>query len=232
MQFIGNRQADLSTTSRELMAPKHNALCREALERYGSAERFCSLYLPARAQEIAEHYEESMASPGLVTCLQTFGDKVIESLLQLHLAAALPVIGPMNETDLQITIRALCCSPAARIMHFSTIVVFFSQLRTGAFPLYESEVTPRRILEAFHKWAPDAKRREEVAEAKWQKRQEDEEARKHKSQCISFPEFLRRKVEEHYGSHESKTLGDILGFIITSIEMYGFLRGTAINLLR
>lgn len=126
-------------------------------QRYGSLESF-ALRFPPAAQRICavntrRAVDNDTATFGRIVA--AYGERGIEGVLNAHITDAITSMGEMADVDpadIRFTAEAICSNQRFRSLRFPSVFGFFHLLKIGEFDIY-GKVTPRKILEAFRKYA-------------------------------------------------------------------------------
>lgn len=196
--------------------PDNNPQALELREKYGDFLSFSKKFSPANARYCSENLSRSHGTPKLIECLTAYGHEQIESLLCSHLSCAVMMLG--NETRvgtdyLEITARGLCNSDKARLLSIVSIVVFIHRLGCGYYSLYDKDITPRRIMEAFHReFYPEASQKEysmRMQAERVEQQRRDEESLQSR---ISWDDYIRCKIER-FEKAEFSSVADLFGLV-------------------
>lgn len=202
---------ELITSTRrttELATTKQPAWALAIKADYGELPAFAAKFTPAVqkycAQNMARAVEKNL--PTFARIVGTYGEAGTAAIIGTHITDAILKMGEdrdVDPADVQFIAAAICESERFRLLRFTTVLGFFHLLKCGEFEIY-GKVTPRKILEAFRKYAVEAQAKEnriayELENAAY--RIEREESR---ANSVSWEEYAASK-----GIHE-KTFTDYL----------------------
>ena len=121
--------------------------------------------------------------PTFAVIVRTYGEDGVAGLIGLHITEAILRMGEdqdVDEYDVDFIAHAICESERFRLLSMASILRFFHLLKCGEFDIY-GKVTPRKVLEAFRKYAIDQQAKENRIAYEMEKErqeQEREEARR------------------------------------------------------
>lgn len=159
MELMPSRRTEtaLTTTSQEPWA----LAIRES---YGNLPAFATKFSPAVqkycAQNMVKAVENDLPSFGRI--VSTYGEEGVGALVATHMTDAILRMGEDRDVDpydVQFIAEAICQSDRFRTLRFTTVLGFFHLLKCGEFDIY-GKVTPRKILDAFRKYAVEAQAKE------------------------------------------------------------------------
>lgn len=148
-------------------------------ETYGELPAFAAKFSPAVqkycAHNIAKAVEDDLPTFGRL--IATYGEKGMAGLISTHMTEAILRMGEDRDADpydVQFISEAICESDRFRTLRFPSIFGFFHLLKCGEFDIY-GKVTPRKILEAFRKYAIEQQAKENRLAYEKECREADEE---------------------------------------------------------
>lgn len=133
-------------------------------EKYGELPAFTAKFMPKVqkycAANIVKAVEDDLPTFGRI--VSTYGEAGVAKLVGIHITEAIQRMGEdrdVDPADVQFIAEAICESDRFRLLRFPSIFGFFHLLKCGEFDIY-GKVTPRKVLEAFRKYAIDQQARE------------------------------------------------------------------------
>lgn len=133
-------------------------------ENYGNLPAFATKFSPAVqkycAQNMVKAVENNLPTFGRI--VSTYGEEGVGALVATHMTDAILRMGEdraVDPYDVQFIAEAICQSDRFKTLRFTTVIGFFHLLKCGEFDIY-GKVTPRKILEAFRKYAVEAQAKE------------------------------------------------------------------------
>lgn len=178
MEFLpSNRRPD---NSGALVATDPRAVAIR--QQYGDLPQLCKTFGVTAQRYCAKNVEKAVRNgvPIFASIVRTYGEDGVAGLIGVHITDAILRMGEdreVDEYDVDFIAHAICESERFRLLTMASILRFFHLLKCGEFDIY-GKVTPRKILEAFRKYAIDQQAKEyriayEIEQEK--KRREDEE---------------------------------------------------------
>ena len=139
-------------------------------------QRYC-------AQNMVKAVEDDLPTFGRI--IATYGQEGIAGLINTHLTEAVVMMGEDRDVDpydVQFIASAIVESERFRLLRFPTVLGFFHLLKCGEFDIY-GKVTPRKVLEAFRKYAVTAQEKENRIAYEKEQRDRREEWDRHAALC-------------------------------------------------
>lgn len=166
-------------------------------EQYGNLPQLCKTFGVPAQRYCAQNIEKAIRSgvPTFALVVRTYGEDGVAALIGGHITDAIVRMGEERDIDpydVDFISRAICESERFRLLSMASILRFFHLLKCGEFDIY-GKVTPRKILEAFRKYAVEQQAKENrIAYEIEQERmhREQEEARKN---AVSWEQFCENK---------------------------------------
>lgn len=131
---------------------------------YGELPDFAAKFTPAVqkycAQNMARAIEKNL--PTFARIVGTYGEEGTAAIIGTHITDAILRMGEERDVDpydVQFIAGAICESERFKLLRFTTVLGFFHLLKCGEFEIY-GKVTPRKILDAFRKYAIEAQAKE------------------------------------------------------------------------
>lgn len=162
-------------------------------QQYGDLPQLCKTFGTSAQRYCAQNVEKAIRGgvPTFAAIVRTYGEDGVAGLIGVHITEAILRMGEdqdVDEYDVDFIAHAICESERFRLLSMASILRFFHLLKCGEFDIY-GKVTPRKILEAFRKYAIEQQAREnriayEIEKEK--KAQTDEEARRN---AVSWEEW-------------------------------------------
>ncbi len=166
-------------------------------QQYGNMAQLCKTFSVDAQRYCALNVEKAIRNgvPTFVSIINTYGEDGVAALIGGHITDAIVRMGEERDIDpydVDFISRAICESERFRLLSMASILRFFHLLKCGEFDIY-GKVTPRKILEAFRKYAVEQQAKENrIAYEIEQERmhREQEEARKN---AVSWEQFCENK---------------------------------------
>lgn len=166
-------------------------------QQYGNMAQLCKTFSVDAQRYCALNVEKAIRNgvPTFVSIVNTYGEDGVAALIGGHITDAIVRMGEERDIDpydVDFISRAICESERFRLLSMASILRFFHLLKCGEFDIY-GKVTPRKILEAFRKYAVEQQAKENrIAYEIEQERmlREQEEARKN---AVSWEQFCENK---------------------------------------
>ena len=166
-------------------------------QQYGNMAQLCKTFSVDAQRYCALNVEKAIRNgvPTFVSIVNTYGEDGVAALIGGHITDAIVRMGEERDIDpydVDFISRAICESERFRLLSMASILRFFHLLKCGEFDIY-GKVTPRKILEAFRKYAVEQQAKENrIAYELEQERmhREQEEARKN---AVSWEQFCENK---------------------------------------
>lgn len=166
-------------------------------QQYGNMAQLCKTFSVDAQRYCALNVEKAIRNgvPAFVSIVNTYGEDGVAALIGGHITDAIVRMGAERDIDpydVDFISRAICESERFRLLSMASILRFFHLLKCGEFDIY-GKVTPRKILEAFRKYAVEQQAKENrIAYEIEQERmhREQEEARKN---AVSWEQFCENK---------------------------------------
>lgn len=164
-------------------------------EEYGSLPAFAARFTPKVqkycAQNMVKAVENNLPSFGRI--VRTYGEEGIGAIVATHMTDAILRMGEDRDVDpydVQFIASAICESERFKTLRFTTVLGFFHLLKCGEFDIY-GKVTPRKILEAFRKYAIEAQAKENRIAYEKDCREAEAERERSRANAISWEEFAK-----------------------------------------
>ncbi len=153
--------------------------------KYGDLPQFCQKFGVTAQRFCAHNVEKAIRNgvPIFASIVRTYGEDGVAGLIGVHITDAILRMGEdreVDEYDVDFIAHAICESERFRLLSMASILRFFHLLKCGEFDIY-GKVTPRKILEAFRKYAIEQQAKENRIAYEIEREQmerEREEARK------------------------------------------------------
>lgn len=192
MELIPSRRQDaaLTTTSQQPWA-------LAIREQYGNLPAFASRFTPKVqkycAQNMVKAVEEDLPTFGRI--VSTYGEEGVAAIVATHITDAILRMGEDRDVDpydVQFIAGAICESERFKTLRFTTVLGFFHLLKCGEFDIY-GKVTPRKILEAFRKYAIDAQAKENRIAYEKDCREHDAARERAAAEAITWEQYAAGK---------------------------------------
>lgn len=219
-------------------------------QQYGDMAQLCRTFSVDAQRYCALNVEKAIRNgvPTFVSIVNTYGEDGVAALIGGHITDAILRMGEERDIDpydVDFISRAICESERFRLLSMASILRFFHLLKCGEFDIY-GKVTPRKILEAFRKYAVEQQAKENriAYEIEQERRhREQEESRKnavsweqfaesHKIDLKRYPTMLayfhRRAAEEKAKADFPRMFAEFLQTLISVITFIdGYLKDQA-----
>lgn len=192
MELIPNRRQEtaLTTTSQQPWA-------LAIREQYGALPAFAARFTPKVqkycAQNMVKAVENNLPTFGRI--VSTYGEEGIGAIVATHMTDAILRMGEDRDVDpydVQFIASAICESERFKTLRFTTVLGFFHLLKCGEFDIY-GKVTPRKILEAFRKYAITAQAKENRIAYEKDCREYEAKRKREAAEAISWQEYAAGK---------------------------------------
>lgn len=178
MEFLPSKHRP--DTSGELVKTDPRAVAVRS--QYGDLPKFCKDFGVTSQRYCAQNVELAIRKgvPNFASIVRAYGEDGVAGLIGIHITDAILRMGEdreVDEYDVDFIAHAICESERFRLLSMASILRFFHLLKCGEFDIY-GKVTPRKILEAFRKYAIDQQAKENrifYEIEKERKQREDEE---------------------------------------------------------
>lgn len=166
-------------------------------EEYGSLPAFAARFTPQVqkycAQNMVKAVENNLPTFGRI--VSTYGEEGIGAIVATHMTDAILRMGEDRDVDpydVQFIASAICESERFKTLRFTTVLGFFHLLKCGEFDIY-GKVTPRKILEAFRKYAITAQAKENRIAYEKACREKEAERERDRQEAISWEQYAASK---------------------------------------
>lgn len=166
-------------------------------EEYGSLPAFAARFTPQVqkycAQNMVKAVENNLPTFGRI--VSTYGEEGIGAIVATHMTDAILRMGEDRDVDpydVQFIASAICESERFKTLRFTTVLGFFHLLKCGEFDIY-GKVTPRKILEAFRKYAIEAQAQENRLAYEKACREKEAEMERDRQEAISWEQYAASK---------------------------------------
>lgn len=207
-------------------------------QQYGDLPQLCNTFGVSAQRYCAQNVEKAIRNkiPIFASIVRTYGEDGVAGLIGVHITDAILRMGEdrdVDEYDVDFIAHAICESERFRLLSMASILRFFHLLKCGEFDIY-GKVTPRKILEAFRKYAIEQQAKENRIAyeiEKERKAKEDEEARKNSISWEDWAEsqgidpaggfaayFARKCAEAREARNPKKSAGELFVEFITQLS--------------
>lgn len=133
-------------------------------QQYGDMAQLCKTFSVNAQRYCALNVEKAIRNgvPLFVCIINAYGEDGVAALIGGHITDAILCMGEERDIDpydVDFISRAICESERFRLLSMASILRFFHLLKCGEFDIY-GKVTPRKILEAFRKYAVEQQAKE------------------------------------------------------------------------
>lgn len=148
-------------------------------QQYGDLPQLCKTFGVSAQRYCAKNVEKAVRSgvPTFAVIVRTYGEDGVAGLIGLHITEAILRMGEdqdVDEYDVDFIAHAICESERFRLLSMASILRFFHLLKCGEFDIY-GKVTPRKVLEAFRKYAIDQQAKENRIAYEMEKERQEQE---------------------------------------------------------
>lgn len=159
-------------------------------KQYGDLPQLCSTFGTSAQRYCARNVEKAIRQgvPNFAAIVRTYGEDGVAGLIGIHITDAILRMGEdqdVDEYDVDFIAHAICESERFRLLSMASILRFFHLLKCGEFDIY-GKVTPRKILEAFRKYAIDQQARENRIAYEIEKEKQDRQREEHRRNAVSW----------------------------------------------
>lgn len=164
-------------------------------QQYGDLPQLCKTFGTSAQRYCAQNVEKAMRGgvPTFATIVRTYGEDGVAGLIGVHITEAILRMGEdqdVDEYDVDFIAHAICESERFRLLSMASILRFFHLLKCGEFDIY-GKVTPRKILEAFRKYAIDQQARENRIVYEMEQEERDREREEARRNAISWEDWAK-----------------------------------------
>lgn len=219
-------------------------------QQYGDMAQLCRIFSVDAQRYCALNVEKAIRNgvPTFVSIVNTYGEDGVSALIGGHITDAILRMGEERDIDpydVDFIARAICESERFRLLSMASILRFFHLLKCGEFDIY-GKVTPRKILEAFRKYAVEQQARENRIAYEIEQEQKQREYEEHRKNAVSWEQyaenngidpkkyptmlayFHRRAVEEKAKAELPLKIAEFLQTLISVITFIdGYLKDQA-----
>lgn len=165
-------------------------------ERYGDLASFTTRYSPAKQRQCYQNVAKAVeaGAPTFCAIKRAYGDQAIIAFVKTHVAEAIIRMGEdrdVDPADVQFIAEAIIDSERTQTLTLASVLGFFYRLKCGEFDIY-GKVTPRKVLEAFRKYATEQQAKENRIAFEQEQRLKAEEDERHRRESVSWEEFAER----------------------------------------
>lgn len=169
---------------------------QKTIDSYGSAASFIRIFSPKVQIYAAEHKRNAFLgkAPSLAIIRETYGKKLLESVLELHIEDLNDFCGTDKKIEgLQSQQLASMIATDYYYMKISEVALFFYNFKSGRYGKFYGAMDALTIMEAIHLFAEE--RRNEISRFRAEDEAKEREKRyQHWQQnAITREEYLRQK---------------------------------------
>lgn len=162
-------------------------------QQYGDLPQLCKTFGVSAQRYCAKNVEKAVRSgvPTFAVIVRTYGEDGVAGLIGLHITEAILRMGEdqdVDEYDVDFIAHAICESERFRLLSMASILRFFHLLKCGEFDIY-GKVTPRKVLEAFRKYAIDQQAKENRIAYEIEQERRQREYEEHRKNAVSWEQF-------------------------------------------
>lgn len=165
-------------------------------QQYGDIGQLCQKFNINAQRYCALNVEKAIRGgvPSFALIVRTYGEDGIAALIGGHITDAILRMGEdqaVDEYDVDFIARAICESERFRLLSMASILRFFHLLKCGEFDIY-GKVTPRKILEAFRKYAVEQQAKENRIAYEIEKEKAAAEEAEHAKQRVTWEDWATK----------------------------------------
>mgnify|MGYP001638149903 CR=1 FL=1 len=162
-------------------------------QQYGDMAQLCQTFSVDAQRYCALNVEKAIRNgvPTFVSIVNTYGEDGVAALIGGHITDAILRMGEERDIDpydVDFISRAICESERFRLLSMASILRFFHLLKCGEFDIY-GKVTPRKILEAFRKYAVEQQAKENRIAYEIEQERRQREYDEHRKNAVSWEQF-------------------------------------------
>lgn len=192
MEFLPSKRPDNSGA-----VVKADSRALAIRQQYGDLPRLCSTFGVTAQRYCANNVEKAIRKgvPTFAGIVCTYGEDGIAGLIGIHITEAILRMGEdreVDEYDVDFIARAICESERFRLLSMASILRFFHLLKCGEFDIY-GKVTPRKILEAFRKYAVEQQAIENRIHYEIEKERSEREAEESRRNACTWEDFCAKQ---------------------------------------
>lgn len=166
-------------------------------KQYGELPAFAAKFTPAVQKYCAANIRKAVEDelPTFGRLVNAYGEAGIAQIINAHMTDAILRMGEDRDVDpydVQFISEAICQSERFRLLRFPSVFAFFHLLKCGEFDIY-GKVTPRKILEAFRKYAIEQQARENRIAYEKECREQREERDRWAAQSSTWEDYARSR---------------------------------------
>lgn len=162
-------------------------------QQYGDMAQLCRTFSVDAQRYCALNVEKAIRNgvPTFVSIVNTYGEDGVAALIGGHITDAILSMGEERDIDpydVDFISRAICESERFRLLSMASILRFFHLLKCGEFDIY-GKVTPRKILEAFRKYAVEQQAKENRIAYEIEQERREREYEEHRKNAVSWEQY-------------------------------------------
>lgn len=186
MEYLPSNRRPDNSGALQKMPPYAIAVRKQ----YGDIMQFCNTFGVSAQRYCARNVEKAVRSgvPTFAVIVKTYGEDGVAGLIGLHITEAILRMGEdqdVDEYDVDFIAHAICESERFRLLSMASILRFFHLLKCGEFDIY-GKVTPRKILEAFRKYAVEQQAKENRIAYEMEKERQDREREESRRNAVPW----------------------------------------------
>lgn len=173
---------------------------------YGDLPQFCTTFGITAQRYCALNVEKAVRGgvPSFAVIVRTYGEDGVAGLIGLHITEAILRMGEdqdVDEYDVDFIAHAICESERFRPLSMASILRFFHLLKCGEFDIY-GKVTPRKILEAFRKYAIEQQAKENRIAYEMEKERQEREREEARRNAVPWEVWAQHNgIDPSLGFH-------------------------------
>lgn len=194
MELINNRPEDTGALIQTQGAADSRALA--VRQQYGNVAQLCQRFDITAQRYCAKNIEKAVRTgmPTFGLIVRTYGEDGVAGLINAHITDAIIRMGEERDVDpydVDFIARAICESERFSLLTMASILRFFHLLKCGEFDIY-GKITPRKILEAFRKYAAEQKEKENRIAYQIEQERREREREERRKNAIPWEVYAER----------------------------------------
>lgn len=165
-------------------------------QQYGNVAQLCQRFDITAQRYCAKNIEKAVRTgmPNFGLIVRTYGEDGVAGLINAHITDAIIRMGEERDIDpydVDFIARAICESERFRSLTMASILRFFHLLKCGEFDIF-GKVTPRKILEAFRKYAIEQQAKEYRIAYQIEQERREREMEEHRKNAVPWEVYAEQ----------------------------------------
>ena len=195
MEFLPSKSRP--DNSRAIVATTADSRALAVRQEYGDLPQLCKTFGTSAQRYCAQNVETAIRKgvPTFALIVRTYGEDGVAGLIGIHITDAILRMGEdreVDEYDVDFIAHAICESERFRLLSMASILRFFHLLKCGEFDIY-GKVTPRKILEAFRKYAVEQQAKENRIAYEIERERKEREDEEHRRNAVSWEDYCEKQ---------------------------------------